>query len=928
MKTLFCSLLLLISLSTFSQSTNYSIKGFINSKTDAKGLEAATVHLEKLKDSTILTYTISDKTGKFTLEGKSFETSVRLVVSFIGYESFSKVLDFEKNTFDLGTILLEEKKNLLDEIVLKSRAPITIKKDTLEFNVNSFKTKKDANVEDLLKKLPGVEVDEEGAITINGKPVNKILVNGKPFFGNDPSITTKNLTKDIIEKVQITDTKTKSEAFTGEKGDSENKTINLTIKKDKNKGYFGRVSASKGTDDLYEFAGILNRFNDKKRISILLGGNNTNSPGFSFGEIRQLFSGGGSFNGNGSFSVGGINFGSGRGITTSQNAGLTYADTYGKWGEVNGDYFYANAENRNASKSNRETFLPDGSSFFSTSSTEGFSANKSNRFNIEADIKIDSTLLINIEPSFNFSTRESTFTREEASRNSANALINESTSANFSASENRSFQNELDITKLLNSKGGFLKLNLGTQVNTTTGEDRFNNTINIFGANPRTELQNQRIDDETSLESFNTRFIYRHALIAKKLFLDAKYSYRKDKRINERSTFDIDPTTNVETFNTTLSTNFSFNDIQSYPSLEISYRKKDMSASLEGGVISRTLENDDVLRPTLNLKRDFSNLQLNGRFYYRFSRRSSMYSGFSIRNTPPQLNQLSPFINQTNPLNIVEGNPNLKPANVKNMYFGFNKFNFQTGLGIYTNFNTTFTNNQVVSKSIIDENLIRNTTFENVNGNYSIRGGITLRKTIKLDTVKTITPRIGISLSKQRAANFFNGLEYNSNNTSFTPNLGLQFLWKGFFEINPRYFLSTNSTEFNIANLNNQSFTRHRVRIRTKTFAPKKLEWENDINYIYNTNVAPGFQKSSWFWNTTLAYIILKDKAILKLRVYDVLNQNTNAQRTATQNFIEDSESTVLQQYFMLSFSWKFNTLGSKAPSNNRGRGRYYRRSF
>ena len=162
-------------------------------------------------------------------------------------------------------------------MVITSRAPITIKKDTLEFNVKSFKTKKDANVEDLLQQLPGVEVDDEGKITVNGKPVNKLLVNGKPFFGDDPTITTRNLSKEIIEKVQVTDTKTKSEAFTGEEGDTQNKTINLTIKEENNQGYFGRIAGGKGTEDLYEYASIVNRFRGDRRISILAGGNNTNS---------------------------------------------------------------------------------------------------------------------------------------------------------------------------------------------------------------------------------------------------------------------------------------------------------------------------------------------------------------------------------------------------------------------------------------------------------------------------------------------------------------------------------------------------------------------------------------------------------------------------------------------------------------------------
>ncbi len=209
-------------------------------------------------------------------------------MSYVGYRTYLKKMLIDKEIIDLKRIALQLD-NQLGEVLVKSTAPITIKKDTLEFNVKSFKTKKDATVEDLLKQLPGVEVDDEGKITVNGKEVNKILVNGKPFFGNDPTITTKNLTKDIIEKIQVVDTKTKAEAFTGEVGDSENKTINLTIKEENNKGVFGRVSAGAGTDERYEFAGMVNLFDNDRRISVLAGGHNNNSPGFSLGELSTMF---------------------------------------------------------------------------------------------------------------------------------------------------------------------------------------------------------------------------------------------------------------------------------------------------------------------------------------------------------------------------------------------------------------------------------------------------------------------------------------------------------------------------------------------------------------------------------------------------------------------------------------------------------------
>jgi hypothetical protein len=230
----------------YSQSKDFTITANIKASDDKEILESATVHLERLKDSSIVAYTITDAKGNFEIAASTSDSKTKLIVSFIGFKPYSKIIEVKNQ--NIGTLYLKTA-NRLDAIVIRSSAPITIKKDTVEFNVKSFKTKADANVEDLLKKLPGVEVDAEGAITVNGKPVNKILVNGKPFFGNDPTITTRNLTKDIIEKVQILDTKTNAQAFAGEDSDGENKTINLTIKKENNKGYFGKVAAGKGTDD-------------------------------------------------------------------------------------------------------------------------------------------------------------------------------------------------------------------------------------------------------------------------------------------------------------------------------------------------------------------------------------------------------------------------------------------------------------------------------------------------------------------------------------------------------------------------------------------------------------------------------------------------------------------------------------------------------
>jgi hypothetical protein len=915
-KLFYVFILLSVSLS-FSQSKTFKISGKILSQDNKEPLEAATVYLERLKDSSLVTYTISDKEGLFEISEETYDEKLNLYIDYVGYRTYFKQITINKGIIDIGTIALRIS-NALDEVVIKSRSPITFKKDTLEFNVKSFKTKKDANVEDLLKQLPGVEVDEAGKITVNGKDVSKILVNGKPFFGDDPTITTRNLTKDIIEKVQITDTKTKSEAFSGEEGDTENKTINLTIKEENNKGVFGRVSGGAGTDERYELAGMVNVFDNDRRVSVLAGGNNTNSPGFSFGEIQEMFGGGYSMsmNSSGAFTIDGRSFGNGEGITTSQNVGANYADVLSDKVEINADYFYSGSNSDNETMTARENILPD-SRFFSDSRSKSLSNGENHSANLGFDIKIDSTFLININPSLKWSTSNRTFSEDEETRNEDNELTNQSTTASFSESDAKNFDNELDITKRFGNNGAFLKFKIDTEYNTSVSNDFLTSETNFLNSSNEDIIRDQFTDSENNNRSFNASATYRLPLIAKELFLDFEYNFRDDNRTNLRSTFDRDEVTNQFTdFNLDLSTDFEYQNKENSPSLKLSYRKEKWSTSFTTKYVFRTLENKDFLRPELDIKRNFEAIELRSYFNYRFSEKASMYTGYSLNNRPPSLTQLQPFQNVNNPLNTITGNPNLEPTNSHRLYMGYNAFDFQKKTGIYSYASVNFNNNAVVSRTIVNpETLKRTTTYANVNGNYDLYGNINYSKTVKTDSIRSIKFDAGMSASLNRNVNFNNEVQYKSNVTSLTPSAGLRFTWKKVLELRPRYRLTFTKNTFDVDAFEDVDFIRHDLDLNFTTYLPKAFEWTNNIDFAYNPNVAAGFQKSAWFWNSTLAYSFLDDKALMTLKVYDLLNQNTNARRQATQNFIEDSQSTVLEQYFMLSFSWKFNSLGSKGET-------------
>lgn len=916
-KNIFCIAVLFCVALTFSQSKQFIISGTLISETEKEPLEAATIHVERIKDSTLIGYTISDEKGKFILEDDTKEMSLNLFVSYVGYETIKKTVSLSKKKIDLGDLILKTDTNALDEIVITSTAPVTIKKDTLEFNASSFKTKKNANVEDLLKKLPGLEVDLDGKITVNGKDVDKVLVNGKPFFGNDPTITTRNLTKEIIKKVQITDTRTKAEAFAGEEGEKISKTINFTIKEENNKGFFGKIAAGMGTNDRYEFSGMLNSFKKEKQVSVLVGGNNLNSPGFSFGGLQ--------------------NFdrrpGGGNGITTSKNAGANFSNSLSKKVDISGDYFYSESNIDSKTITERENILPD-SRFFSNSLSSSLRDNENHKANLDFEIKIDSTFFINVASSFNYSKNESSSLRDETSLNGQNDTINQSNSFSLSRSNNKSFNSNFDITKRFGNNGSFLRLNMSNTIGSNKSDSNLDSRTDFFEFNPTTMqnviqnsiVRNQIVDGNVETDNLRLGLTYRLPIIGKELFIDASYAFNKNTQENIRNTFDFDEVTQVynDFINEDLSSDFKYVNTTNTTGAKLTYKKEKFTSSLSSNYILRTLENTDELRQQLSDKQDFKALELRANLNYRFSKTELLRLGYNLRNNSPELSQLQAFEDVSNPLNIIKGNPELDPSNNHRLNLRYTKFNFRERTGFSAGVNANFTDNQIASKTSIDEDLIRRTTYTNVNGNYNLNANASLNKSIKIDTSKTIRYRLGFRSGFNKVINFNNDVKYASQNLSFSPNAEVTFSWDGVLELAPNYRLSFNKTAFDIDTFQDQKFLTHALGVRTSTTASKKIDWRNDISFNYNPNVAPGFQKNSWFWNSTVSYSMLKDKGTLTLKVYDLLNQNTNARRIASADYIQDSQSNILKRYFMLNFSWKLNKMGGMKMN----RGRYNRNSY
>lgn len=383
------------------------ITGKLIDSANKQSLSLATVTVFKAKDTTIITYRLSDGTGTFKVPGLPLETDVRVLVTFSGYRVYRKEFRLSKDQpgLDLGSIALVNDPTSLDEVtVYAERPPVTVKKDTIEFNASAFKTLPTALVEDLLKKLPGVDVDREGNITVNGRKANRILVDGKEFFGGDPKVATKNLPADIIDKVQVSDDVEQLNQNPDIAKADLGQVINLRLKKSIKQGMFGKVYAGAGTDDRYETGGIFNLFRDTFQISLLGYTNNLNKSGFAFGDIQSM----GGFqrsgvnsimiNGDGGFAFNDISFGgTGQGIQRSTGAGFNANQQLGKKVTLNLQYFYGHINSRLGQISNTQQFLTD-TALITRNTTDQVSDDFSHRIGGKIRWKIDSLSELTFTP--------------------------------------------------------------------------------------------------------------------------------------------------------------------------------------------------------------------------------------------------------------------------------------------------------------------------------------------------------------------------------------------------------------------------------------------------------------------------------------------------------------------------------------------------
>ncbi|WP_339889570.1 outer membrane beta-barrel protein [uncultured Flavobacterium sp.] len=905
----------------FSQST-FQLSGKIIDNVSKAPLESATIYLTSVKDSTIIDYTISDKSGNFYLKSRKTESPVNFKVSYNGFQNYNKKIDNILADKDFGSIEMFEQTAQLNEVVVKGEIPpIQIKTDTLEFNAGSFKVGPDANVEKLLKQLPGVEIDDEGKITVNGKEVKNILVNGKPFFGKDGKIATQNLPADMIDKVQVSDTKTKAEEISGRAASSNESTINLTIQEDKNKGMFGKAILGYGSDKRYESSLLFNYFKDTQKISILGSANNINSVGFSMNEIFDNMGGGRNssvwVNDSGSFNINGMQFGGGSGITRSNLVGINYADEwFNKKVDPNFSYYLNTAITENKNRTKRTNLLPTG-----TTKTDSESSFKNDvvghNFSSEFEIKIDSTSTLYLMPSFSKSDAKNRSTSFSKSFDVNDDLLNETNGSNFNESDNNKFKNSLYYNKSLKKKGRAISVNIDNEhSNNNNTLNTITNTV-FYQSGNADDIRNQNVFDKESNNDLRLELGFNEP-ISDSLTFNFQNYYDTKKGTDSRNTFNFNASTNqYDTFNDLLSNTIDSKNNTFGTSVGLQLNKSKLRGSISLGADFLGYENQaNYLGTTTRLKDNYVYPNVNGYMSYKIAKSKSIYTNFNYEASLPSANQLLPFENLANPLNTIIGNANLKPRETYRMYNNFNNYDYATRSGFYTYFGGNLTTNDVVSSTVYDSDFKAVTTYENVDKSYSMFTGFNVNKSYNKEK-RTIKYGYGIWVNYNFNQGLTNLALYESRALQLNPRVNFSYIIQDKITITPSYKYSYNITRFDNYIIDKTDNFKHSFKLETTSYWPKNVVLGNDFGYNYNSNITGGFQKDFYLWNVSLGYNFFKDQLLAKVKVYDLLNQNVNATRSISPTSITDSENTVLQQYVMFSLTYKLEKFGGKKKNDN-----------
>jgi hypothetical protein len=908
----------------------------------------ATVTVLNASDSSLVNFARSNASGSFVLSrlGKGI---YRLLVSHVGYTSISRnfVINDALRMVDLGEIVLTDKSSILDAVIVQQETPpVSIRHDTIEFNAGSFHTKPDAVVEDLLKKLPGVQVDKNGNIKANGQDVKKVLVDGKEFFGNDPKIASKNLPADAVDKVQVFDKKSDQSEFTGFDDGNSQRTINLTIKKDRKRGVFGRMTAGGGrdaasrsepnagngpgpnsgggagfpalTDMRYESKFNLNQFTANHQLSALGMRNNTNRQGFSFQDVMGFNNGGMGASGGGRITVGGDNTsvpiqelaGNNQAITTTGAGGVNFANSL-RQTEIGGSYFFNSADDRIRQKDARQYLAPD-NSFNQDHSTATDRHNENQRVNFLSDTRLDSLNSLKIVSGFTWQRSSSGTTAIDSSRDrNDNALLNIGASHSLAHMDGYSWNNNALLRHRFALKGRTLSVNLSFGLNKGTGGGNLYSAYRYFQGGSSGDTLNQQYTQSNQGNSYGAIVNYTEPF-SKRSLLEISYNFYQSHNGTGKQTFDADASGKYSQLNQELT-----NDLRNTFTCHregVAFRHQRESFYFTVGAALQQAASTNVFgyvgKDSL-VHQAYYNLLPNVLFQYDINKYRNLRLQYFTYTNQPSLSQLQPVPDNSDPLNIKAGNPGLQQEyyhSIRANYVSFDPFR-RTSLFAVLNFNSI--RHRIVNDDELDSSGVRTSRPVNLEGLYQANGFLSwdfpVRKIRSMVNLKS-------DVSFDHNASLVNGVRNNGNTWTLGQGVDVIFSYKQSLDISGGAKLEYNDARYSLLPGENQQYWTETYNMDLNWYLPKGLSLGTDINYIRRSGLPAGYDSHPLVWNAGVALQLFKNRrGLLRWQVFDILQQNTGFSRNTSQNYIDDMSYQVLNRYWLLSFTYSINRFAGKA---------------
>jgi hypothetical protein len=833
-------------------------------------------------------------------------------------------------------------------VTVTGKTPPTQQKgDTTQYNASQFKVNPDATTEDLIKKMPGITVDKDGTVTALGEQVQKVTVDGRDFFGDDATAALRNLPSEIVDKIQVFDRLSDQAQFTGFDDGNSVKAINIVTKSGIKNGQFGRMYAGYGSDERYSAGGNVSFFKSNRRLSLVGNFNNINQQNFATQDLLGVTSNGsgnrgGGYRGGGGRSGGGGNrggggFGRGENFTVGQQSGISktnaigfnYSDKWGKKVDVQGSYFFNNSNNDNDRILKSQTLFSDKTQYTDQNSISQ-SKNYNHRINMRLEYRIDSSNSLIISPNLNFQNNKSVSSSFSQTYYGIGDTINTSDNNSRYNRDGYNLRNNILYRHSFAKRGRSLSLNLNTTFNKNNGESfvisryRF---FDQFGV-PSDSLQDQYTNNPANGYSLSSNIAYTEP-VGKKGQLQINYSPSYSKNKADQQTFLFDQTGGkYSRFDTTLSN--KFDNTTTTHNGGITYRlgaSRDNQFSIGVNLQHSKLASERIFPTATKVNQSFTTLLPNLMWRKKVSARGSVRIFYRANTNFPSVTQLQDVVNVSNPLQVSSGNPGLKQSYRHFLSGRYTFTNTQKGQSFFANIflqtaqdyisNATFS---PIADSVIQQGIVLKagsqlTKPANLDGYKSFRSFFTYSMPVKF--IKS-NLNLSTGFSYSRLPGMINYLKTITDNYAYNAGIVVASNVSEYVDFNLSYSANFNNAKSS-AQTQSDKYINQSAGLQFNLLSKSGWFLQNDISNQAYSGLSEGLNQSFWLWNAGIGKKFLKNKAgELKLSVFDLLKQNQSITRTVSENYIEDSQNKVLQQYFMLTFTYSLKNFG-KANNSQRG---------